>query len=201
MWPRVLGAFNIIKGRLVHICPSCPLSSFFTLTHSNEYLRCVDYSFSGKKKKETLGCGARGASKDSEDNFQLGRAGQIRSQIGWFSSLFFSFFFWWNSLSSAKFHMAKPFSVCGGRRVVGGDIVLACMWMRRLSSFDWCPASLDCNGFHSPPVPFTAGALKSKLTQTDAQVESFFYEKNKIKWEIQARRHFSFFSESKLQKV
>lgn len=36
------------------------------------------------------------------------------------------------------------------------------------------PASLDRRGFHSLPVPFTARALKSKLTQTDAQMGSFF---------------------------
>lgn len=51
-------------------------------------------------------------------------------------------------------------------------------------------------GFHSPPGPLTAAALKSKLTSTGAQTRGllFFYGQNKIlKLEVQAQRHLRVF--------
>lgn len=62
--------------------------------------------------------------------------------------------------------------------------------MCRLSSFDW--ALPVAGGFHSPPGPLTAAALKSKLTSTGAQTRGllFFYGQNKIlKLEVQTQRH------------
>lgn len=59
-------------------------------------------------------------------DFQLDRAepnaGQIRRQIG----CFFFFFFLWKSLSSAKFHIAKPFL---GRVCQGTLYSLACEYV------------------------------------------------------------------------
>lgn len=52
-------------------------------------------------------------------------------------------------------------------------------------------------GFHSPPGPLTAAALKSKLTSTGAQTRGllFFYGQNKIlKLEVRVQRHFCIFS-------
>lgn len=50
------------------------------------------------------------------------------------------------------------------RERVSGNVVFTSIWMCRLSSFDWALPVLNARGFHSLPVPFTARALKSKLT-------------------------------------
>lgn len=72
-------------------------------------------------------------------DFQLVRgkpsAGQIRRQIGCFSSIFFFFVkvFKFSNISHSQ----------AGEWGVSGNIVFTCMWMCRLSSFDWAlPVSI-----------------------------------------------------------
>lgn len=97
-------------------------------------------------------------------------AGQIRRQIGWFFFLS-PFFFLIEVFKLSKISHSQAFfwwRVCRGTLYS-----LACECVA-LSSFDWALPVSVAGDSTVRPTPFTARALKSKLTQTHTQMGSFF---------------------------